>query len=65
MEVKGKDTDSVIEYVTTRREIPVFSGWAYESIEAWVELVESHWEATRYPQVVRSAPVMESVVTEA
>ena len=44
-----------VQYISTRRDLPVFRGENGERVEEWIERIESHLDATHYPQAERSA----------
>ena len=50
-----------VQYISTRRDLPVFRGDNGERVEEWIERIESHIDATHYPQAERSAFLMEHI----
>ena len=50
-----------VQYISTRRDLPVFRGENGERVEEWIERIESHLDATHYPQAERLAFLMEYI----
>ena len=50
-----------IQYISTRRDLPVFRGENGERVEEWIERIESLLDATHYPQAERSAFLIEHI----
>ena len=55
------NVDVGVQYISTRRDLPVFRGENGERVEEWIERIESHLDANHYPQTERSAFLMEHI----
>ena len=47
-DVKMTESEARVQYVSNRREIPVFGGQPDEIFEEWIGIVESHLEGKHY-----------------
>ena len=58
-ETKKESPDAVVQYISPRKELPLFSGERDDNVDEWIATLESHLEATNYPKSQRSAFLVE------